>query len=229
MCDMSKKPPVFMLSTRNGVQNLGPSRPRVVSDAVTGEALTFTDVSGPNATATGAGGVPTSGWTINSPQTSFPSVRLKATFTGGGGSGAEGYFLTNSSGVITSITITAQGSGYSGTVTATPRRSNTGDIVFDLGEDWHQYATAAILCTGFGSDAIARISVYVGDADLPTTMTIWNPRNSSTGPTEAFMQPFSGASPGALIYLGGRRVRFNVICGMDVPEGARVDLVCYPS
>lgn len=229
MCDMSKKPPVFMLSTRNGVQNLGPSRPRVVSDAVTGGLLSSVDVSGPSATATGAGGVPTSGWALNSPQTSFPSVRLKAKFAGGGGSGAEGYFVTNSSGVITSIVITAQGSGYSGTVTATPMRSNTADIVFDLGEDWRQYATAAILCTGFGTDAIARVAAYVGDADMPTTMTLCNPRNSSTGPTEAFIQPLSGASPGALIYLGGRRVRLNVIVGMDVPEGARVDLVCYPS
>lgn len=229
MCDRSTKPPVFMLSTRNGVQNLGPSRPRVLTDAVTGGLLADVDIAGPNATATATGGVPTTGWTLNSTQTSFPSARLKAKFTGGGGAGAVGYFQTNTSGVITSITITEPGSGYSGTVTATPMRSNTADIVFDLGDDWHQYATAAILCTGFGTDAIARISAFVGDADAPNTMTVWNPRNASTGITEAFMQPFSGANPGALIYLGGRRVRFNFLNGMDVPAGARVDLVCYPS
>lgn len=228
---MSKKPPVFMLSTRNGVQNLGPSRPRVVSDGVTGGLLSNVDVAGPSASLAVAGpaGVPTSGWSLNAPQTSYPSARLKAKFSGGGGSGADGYFSTNTSGVITAITITAQGTGYNGTVTATPMRSNTADIVFDLGDDWHQYATAAVLCTGFGTDAIARIAAYVGDADVPNTMTVWNPRSASTGPTEAFMQPFSGGSPGALIYLGGRRVRFNFLNGMDVPEGARVDLVCYPS
>lgn len=228
MCEMSKKPPVFMLSTRNGVQNLGPSRPRVLSDGVTGGLVSNVDIAGPSATATGAGGVPSTGWTINSPQTSYPLARLKAKFTGGGGAGAEGYFSTNSSGVITSITITAVGSGYSGTVTATPMRSSTADIVFDLGDDWHQYATAAVLCTGFGTDAIVRIAAFVGDADIPTSMTIWSSRGNGA-PLEAFMQPFSGASPGALIYIGGRRVRLNFVNGMDVPDGARVDLVCYPS
>lgn len=174
-------------------------------------------------------GVPNSGWSITAGTNSgFMSCRVRAVFTGNG-TGADGYFVVSGGGLLSALVVTSQGSGYTGVVTVAPFMCGAANIVFDLGAEWHQYTTGVVSFTGLPTtDSIMRVVNYGGrEANITEFMLVYFNR-SGGGVVEAFIQPFSGGSPGYMVRLGARYITVTVLFGMSTGNPS-CTLIAYPN
>lgn len=217
--------PILFLSTRDGTVSQ-PGRPQIVRDTFTGAVASIALSGGASATFN-AGESPVSlppgaSWALTAGTGSgFNAGRVMANIVGNG-TGATGYFVLNGSGVVTSLVVTNGGSGYTGSVTATPRYA-IGQVWFDLGDDWHQYTMANLTVMNLGSDALLRATVQLGRvagrAEAAALM-----QGGSTW-AEAYIQPMGGGWPARLVRIGGRFVMVELFSGSTVPPEAFATLV----
>jgi hypothetical protein len=214
--------PVLNLTSRV-VGQVPPGTPRVVSSdlasAVADQPLAGGGGASINVGATPAA-LPAGGWTLTAGTNAhgYSGGRVKAEFDGNG-AGAAGYFIVASNGTLQGLTVTNGGSGYTGTVTATPVKCAQRQVVVDLGDNWHQYTRATVHMVRAGGDSCLRLNTEMGmELGAMAIMPIVFARTNGA-PSEMWLQPWSGGSPSALMCLGSRYLRFKFEMGQDTgPE-----------
>lgn len=160
---------------------------------------------------------------------SAANARIKVTFSGGGATTqAAGYFTTGSNGVISSLTITSGGVGY----TSAPAIAITGNavtsIVIDLGADFEQYATASISYYNT-QNTVDFFSAYASDDGSSVRDMLCYGMGSVNA--EVYVNSIgSSGSPGRIIMLNGSRyVIVQVHASLDTLSNSRMAFVAMPS
>ncbi|TBO31325.1 hypothetical protein EYS42_08755 [Aquabacterium lacunae] len=186
-------------------------RPRVADVVLAGGGGASVDVGDTPAA------LPASGWALTAGTNAhgFSGGRVKAQITGNG-TGAAGFFTIASNGTLSGLTITQGGSGYTGTVTATPVKCPQVTVLVDLGTNWHQYTRASLHLASAGGDSCLRLTAEMG-MELGAINFMPVAYSRSTGAlSEMWLQPWHGGSPAAMMCLGSRYFRFRLELGQDV-------------